>query len=139
MEVQQGVRSDDADMVLGLQVPTAPILIVDDDLNIRESIRDFLQDEGFAVQMASQGREAIALIETGLIPSLVILDLSMPVMNGHQFLEWWMKDARVKERPVLVVSATPFGATLPPGVRMLRKPTENAEFLVGVHAALTQP
>ena len=62
------------------------ILAVDDDLDIRDLLRIALGDEGYRVITAANGREALALVEEEP-PDLVLLDLTMPVMNGRQFLQ----------------------------------------------------
>jgi CheY-like chemotaxis protein len=81
------------------------ILIVDDELEIRESLQLFLELDKFSVRTAAHGREALQLLEQGLEPSLVLLDLMMPVMNGVDFLAAIRADTRFSSLPVVVVSA----------------------------------
>ena len=64
----------------------ARILVVEDEDNQRLLYRRELEDEGYDVVEASGGRQAIALIEKGLRPDLVILDISMPDMDGIETL-----------------------------------------------------
>ena len=64
----------------------ARILVVEDEDNQRLLYRRELEDEGYEVVEASGGRQAIALIEKGLRPDLVILDISMPDMDGIETL-----------------------------------------------------
>lgn len=65
------------------------VLIVDDDDDIRETVALALEFEGYPILKASNGKEALALLE-GLevlnYPGLIILDLMMPVMDGSSFL-----------------------------------------------------
>lgn len=101
---------------------THPILVVDDDIDIRESIRDVLEFEGFSVATAADGLEATAQLQAGLRPCAVILDLMMPRMTGEEVLRWMRKQAQeIAALPVIVVSAMADGG--PPGVHsFLRKP-----------------
>jgi two-component system chemotaxis response regulator CheY len=61
-----------------------PILVVDDTPEIRDLIADILTDEGYPVTCASNGSEALAIVER-ITPALVLLDLNMPVLDGRGF------------------------------------------------------
>lgn len=69
------------------------ILLIEDDVNIRDVVKLALELEEFEVIEAKNGKEALDLLESGLTPNLIILDLMMPVMNGWEFLN------RIKDRP----------------------------------------
>jgi CheY-like chemotaxis protein len=87
-------------------VPAAEtILVVDDDLGALSALADILSIEGYAVQMVSNGREALDLLSGSRPPSLIILDLFMPVMDGWQFLAEMKSDSKLANTPVVVVSA----------------------------------
>ena len=60
------------------------ILVVDDDLSIRHTVSEILEMEGYAVKTASDGAEALAMVERAR-PALVLLDMRMPVMDGWGF------------------------------------------------------
>ena len=62
------------------------VLVVDDDPDIRETLRDVIEMEGFAVVTAADGREAMDRLRMGLRPSLIVLDLMMPRMSGWDLL-----------------------------------------------------
>src|SRR5688500_2048491 len=62
------------------------LLVVDDDRDVLEALRDVLQDSGFLVLTAANGREALDLLDTGARPDLAIVDLMMPVMDGWAFV-----------------------------------------------------
>ena len=82
------------------------ILIVDDDEDIRELLAELLRDEGYRVQTAKNGHDALTSLRTGTDPPcLIILDLMMPVMNGFQFLEALRRDPALSLIPVAVVTA----------------------------------
>ena len=81
------------------------ILIVDDDTDVRETLCDVLEDEGYRVAGACNGKEALdALIQADHV-CLVLLDLMMPVMSGHEFLVKHKADPKLAEIPVVVMSA----------------------------------
>jgi DNA-binding response OmpR family regulator len=60
------------------------ILVVDDDPSIRQLVVSIFEDEGFEVRSAPDGQAALGILDMGT-PSLVILDLQMPVMDGRSF------------------------------------------------------
>lgn len=85
----------------------ATILVVEDDPEIRETLKDVLEDRGYQVVTASNGRVGLdKLAEIGK-PSLILLDLMMPVMNGEEFLTAVRNDERLASIPVVAVSAWP--------------------------------
>jgi two-component system, chemotaxis family, chemotaxis protein CheY len=82
------------------------VLVVEDDRDIRESVVEVLQDAGYTVSAAADGREALKLIAAASpLPDLVLLDLMMPVMNGFQFRQEQLKCEELAAIPVLVVTA----------------------------------
>ena len=105
-----------------------PILVVDDDPDIREALRDILDDAGYSVVLAFHGQMALELLGTMGPPCLVLLDWMMPVMDGAQFLHL------LRENPlydtVKVILCTASGRDVPPGAQgLLRKPFELDELL----------
>jgi CheY-like chemotaxis protein len=84
------------------------VLIVDDDRAIREMLTETLDDAGYRVLSAENGRQALALLaEAPTLPAVILLDLMMPVMNGWEFLAQQQADARIAAIPVIVLSARP--------------------------------
>ena len=81
------------------------ILIVEDDLDLREALSEVLRDEGYTVAMAADGREALDHLRRQPRPSLILLDLTMPVMNGWQFRAEQRQDPDLSGIPVVVLSA----------------------------------
>lgn len=63
------------------------ILVVEDNVELRDALQELLCLEGFQVCTASNGREALDVLKAAGVPSLVLLDLMMPVMDGWQLLE----------------------------------------------------
>lgn len=86
------------------------ILIVEDDLDLREALSEVLRDEGYSVAMAADGREALDHLRRQSRPSLILLDLTMPVMNGWQFRAEQRQDPALSGIPVVVLSAGDYRA-----------------------------
>jgi CheY-like chemotaxis protein len=82
------------------------VLVVDDDADIRESLRFVLEEEGFDVRTAADGVEAVAAMEREP-PCFVILDLMMPVMDGWAVTGRMHDEERLASIPVCVLTATP--------------------------------
>jgi CheY-like chemotaxis protein len=100
-----------------------PILVVDDDPDIRETLREVIAAEGFVVACAANGRSALDMLGEGLRPSLVVLDLMMPVLSGWEVLAAIRADRAFADLPVAVVSAA--GGRAPAGATcFLRKPID---------------
>jgi CheY-like chemotaxis protein len=81
-------------------------MVVEDDLAVRETLQELLEEEGFRVTPASNGLEALARLRgVEENPRLILLDLMMPVMDGVQFRAELRADSRLSEIPVVVMSA----------------------------------
>jgi CheY-like chemotaxis protein len=80
-----------------------PVLVVDDDRAIRDSLRLMLEDEGYAVVEAGDGVEAIRVLRGAERPMIVLLDIMMPRMNGEEVLREVARDARLKTNNAFVV------------------------------------
>jgi DNA-binding response OmpR family regulator len=112
------------------------ILVVEDDPGIRQGIADFLGFEGYAVDVAVNGEEALAYLRAQR-PSLLVLDLVMPVMNGPQLLERLRSEGIAAGVPVAIMTAAmPGASSLPQADAYLSKPFDLEELLqvVGRHA-----
>lgn len=82
------------------------ILLVEDDIDVRESMLEVLTDEGFRVVGATDGLDAIARLQSASsLPALILLDLMMPRMNGEQFRAQLLKVPQWSSIPVVLVSA----------------------------------
>jgi CheY-like chemotaxis protein len=80
------------------------ILVVDDDPDLRRSLVEVLQEEGYQVSCANNGEEALRALE-GDAPSAILLDLTMPVMDGWDFRRHQRGDPRLARIPTVVISA----------------------------------
>lgn len=88
------------------QLMAKTILIVEDDEDIRNNLQLLLESEGYAVELAQNGQVGIDFLRSGKpLPSLIVLDLMMPIMDGFQFREAQLKDPRIADVPVIVMTA----------------------------------
>jgi CheY-like chemotaxis protein len=81
------------------------LLVVDDDDDLRDLLAQSLQERGYSVATAANGREALSRLQTAALPAIVLLDLNMPTMNGWQFCAAKNADEALKALPVIVLSA----------------------------------
>ncbi|HEX8698693.1 MAG TPA: response regulator [Myxococcaceae bacterium] len=80
------------------------LLVIDDDHDIRLSLQDVLEVEGYRVITASSGREALEFLRQGLRPELILLDLMMPDVSGWEFRARQRADPALASIPVVVIS-----------------------------------
>ncbi|MGE0549217.1 MAG: response regulator [Kofleriaceae bacterium] len=82
------------------------ILVVEDDRDVRETVVEVLEDEGYSVSAAADGSLALAyLASEQRRPDLILLDLMMPNMNGYQFREHQLKNPTFAAIPIAVFTA----------------------------------
>ncbi len=82
------------------------VLIVDDDFGIRDYLTQVLQDEGYQVVGAANGLEALHYLKTETQePCVILLDLTMPVMNGWDFRAAQQKEPDLEALPVVILTA----------------------------------
>jgi CheY-like chemotaxis protein len=104
---------------------TAPVLLVEDDASLRDAMLIELQSVGLRVMTAANGEEALAVARDGPRPSVIVLDLNMPVMDGWQFRAKQILDPRLADIPVIVLTA--------------RGDADRQARSLGVAAALSKP
>jgi CheY-like chemotaxis protein len=81
------------------------VLVIDDDADIVESLQMMLEDEGFDVATAANGNDALEYLRGADVPSIVLLDLVMPEMDGYEFRCRQLADASLRGTPVIVITA----------------------------------
>jgi CheY-like chemotaxis protein len=81
------------------------VVLVEDDLAIREALREFLHFYGYEVFEAADGSIGLQVLRNIQSPGLVLLDLMMPVMTGWEFLAAKSIDPKIADIPVIVLSA----------------------------------
>jgi len=85
--------------------PHCPVLIVEDDDDLREMMAHMLTIEGFDAATVANGREALKYLQTAEKPHVILLDLMMPVMDGWEFRRQQKADPDLAPVPVIVLSA----------------------------------
>lgn len=114
-------------------MPAKPILIVEDDQDIREMLQSLLEDEGYEVWTATNGRVALDAIRTRpSSPGLVLLDLMMPVLDGDGFLREYAADPSLPRFPVLMLTASHSPGPVAGVAGLLKKPLDLEQLLSSV-------
>jgi CheY-like chemotaxis protein len=113
--------------------PARPIFVVDDDADLREIVGELLTCEGYRTHLFASGQPALDHLREGARPHLILLDLMMPGMNGWQFREAQLRDATLRDIPVVVMTAsTGFDAAPLNVAEILQKPVGVEELLRAV-------
>jgi CheY-like chemotaxis protein len=101
-----------------------PVLVVDDDPDIRETLRFVLEEAGYPVYSAENGQDALQVLAASEpLPGLILLDLMMPIMSGDEMLRALRAVRALAQIPVTIVTAS--GAPMPPlATGMLKKPVD---------------
>ena len=105
-------------------MPPKPVLVVDDDSDIRDTLRFVLEEAGYPVFTAENGKEALDILSKAEPrPGLILLDLTMPIMSGEEMLRALKAVHALAAIPVPIVTAS--GAPKPDQANnLLRKPLE---------------
>jgi CheY-like chemotaxis protein len=113
----------------------ARVLVVDDEVDIRQAVSEVLADEGHQVTAAGDGAEALVMVRD-FQPQLILLDLMMPGMSGWEFRRLQKDDPDLSTIPVVVLSALGKDGALD-AADYLQKPFDLEELLTAVrrHAA----
>ncbi|OFZ55758.1 MAG: hypothetical protein A2428_03680 [Bdellovibrionales bacterium RIFOXYC1_FULL_54_43] len=104
------------------------ILVIESDHETRVSIRRALEDAGHFVISATNGADALSLLEKMSLPSIILLDASIPLMNGEQFLAVLRSDPERSSIPVVQISG-PGEARLEGAFCSITKPLTSAAIL----------
>jgi CheY-like chemotaxis protein len=111
------------------------ILIVDDEPLIVDILAEVLQDEGYDVLTAHNGRAALAAVDNG-VPGLVLMDVMMPGMDGHEAYRAIRAHPRGKGIPVVLMSAAVKPSLVDPGVSAFLPKPIDLDKLLGLVARL---
>lgn len=99
-----------------------PVLIVDDEEGIREMLKTAFGLYDYPVQLASNGREALEVLEGKTRPGMIVLDYMMPVMDGRKFAEELVRHGDWAKIPVILITAFPHEARVPLAIQVMEKP-----------------
>ena len=129
-----------------MPVPSGPslvhVLVVEDDADLRPALAALLELEGFSVETASHGQEALDRLRSAQkLPEVLLLDWLMPVMDGRELLTELAKVPRLSGLPVVVLSGArtielPAGVQ-PSAVRILAKPAPTNQLVALLREAST--
>jgi CheY-like chemotaxis protein len=113
--------------------PDSMVLVVEDDADLRTTLGDILEDNGYSTARASTGQQALDMLRI-TSPSVILLDLMMPIMNGWEFIERADRDRLLGAIPVVVMAS--FRDDVHVGrFRVLRKPIAFDALLDAVRTA----
>jgi CheY-like chemotaxis protein len=107
------------------------ILLVEDDELLRGAMRLVLEWEGYRVACAGDGRQALDFLRAGGRPALILLDVTLPVLDGWQFRREQRRDPELAAIPVVVVSALDLAAC-PDADAYVRKPFDPQQLLEAI-------
>jgi CheY-like chemotaxis protein len=108
------------------------VLVIEDDADTREALRSVLSSEGFAVHLAKDGSDALRVLRAAAeAPSVILVDLKMPNVDGSDFLDEWRRDPRWAQSRIFMLTAAPHDPRLGRhrDVSVLPKPIQLAKLL----------
>lgn len=110
------------------------ILLVDDEPDLRQCLAEFLEDEGYSVTQAENGKTALELLKAGAVPKLILLDYMMPVMDGKTFCDEFQKDGKLNSKiPIVLLTAARVEHEVATTMKLtgqLTKPIDIEQFLM---------
>ena len=109
------------------------VAIVEDDTEFRNMLQELLEEEHYRVVAVSNGAEALETLRGETVPSVILLDVSMPVMDGFDFLRLRNDDPNLSQVPVvLVTNAKPHERPTIGVNDVVRKPIDIDEILFAI-------
>lgn len=109
------------------------VAIIEDDAEFRNMLRELLEEEQYRVVAVSNGAEALETLRGDTLPNVILLDVSMPVMDGFDFLRFRNDDPRLAQIPVvLVTNAKPHERPTVGVNDVVRKPIDIDEILFAI-------
>ena len=109
------------------------VAIIEDDNEFRDMLRELLEEEQYRVVALSNGAEALEILRGDTLPNVILLDVSMPVMDGFDFLRFRNDDPQLAAVPVvLVTNAKPHERPTIGVNDVVRKPIDIDEILFAI-------
>ncbi len=120
-------------------VDRGQVLVVEDDIAVQAALDELLSREGYDVVLADNGADAINLLEDGALPCVILVDLLMPGIVGHELLDYMKREPRVTDTPVAIITGSPYLA--PGGYPIFTKPLDKDALLdfVAARCPLHEP
>lgn len=115
-----------------------PVLLVEDDFDIREALVDLLTTSGYHVVACADADEACMAVREGLVPALLVTDLTLPTMSGVQLIRALRAQAALSDLPAVLATANDVPAHIPENTHFLRKPFD-VERLLTIMASHLRP
>lgn len=84
----------------------ATVFLIEDDQDTRLALQDSIEDAGYQVEAAANGSEGWWMLQNKAPPSLIVVDLNMPILNGDEFLKKLAAEPRFADIPVIQISAS---------------------------------
>ena len=130
----QNLRDVLAEQASAARASRPTVLLVDDEADARDALRQLLEHHGLRVFAVAHGQAALDLLRRQrLRPHAIVLDLELPVMTGWELRSELLRDPALARIPVIVVSGSE--APAPPSVRRLAKPLEPAMLVDAIRRA----
>jgi two-component system, NtrC family, response regulator AtoC len=126
-----------------MEEDAAQVLIVDDEINLRESLAELVESEGFRASQAANGAEAVQMLRDGVTsPDVVFLDMRMPKLDGLNVLRL-IQEEKLTDAPVVVISAFGDSSKMIEAMRLgaydyITKPLDLDEIVATLHRAAEQ-
>ena len=110
------------------------IMIVEDDADTRAALFQLLTQAGYSVLTADNGQQALDLLERGIRPRVILIDLMMPKVEGTELLKYMREDPELRFTPTVVITAMPKEQVQVIADAVFHKPLEFTPLLATIHA-----
>jgi CheY-like chemotaxis protein len=115
------------------------ILLVEDDPYVRDALAELLAGEGYEVEIAEDGQQAIDLLEDGVTPNLFLIDLALPRVTGTELLRYVHDDVTLRVVPMMIMTALPKEDVNVAADEIISKPMIIPQFLGSVRRLIAEP
>jgi len=113
------------------------VLLVEDHADTQEILVHLLTEQGYSVLTADNGQQALDLLERGIRPRLIVVDLMLPRVSGSDLLSVLRADAELRQTPIVVITAAPKDSFHVIADAILHKPLDYARLLTTIRNLMT--